>query len=95
MPVETAMFKNMEGQPVPAVTFRTRNDSEWVELSSDDVFAGKTVVVFSLPGAFTPTCSSAHVPVSAPTLAGCLNILSCSAESPARAPSAHPRIQAG
>jgi glutaredoxin-like protein len=33
-----------------------------VELSSDDVFAGKTVVVFSLPGAFTPTCSSSHVP---------------------------------
>lgn len=56
------MFKNMEGQRVPAATFRTRSDSEWVEVSTDDVFAGKTVVVFSLPGAFTPTCSSAHVP---------------------------------
>jgi len=33
-----------------------------VDVTSDDVFAGKTVVVFSLPGAFTPTCSSSHVP---------------------------------
>jgi glutaredoxin-like protein len=31
-------------------------------VTSDDIFAGKTVVVFSLPGAFTPTCSSSHVP---------------------------------
>jgi glutaredoxin-like protein len=33
-----------------------------VDLTTDAVFAGKTVVVFSLPGAFTPTCSSSHVP---------------------------------
>ena len=56
------MFKSIEGQRVPNVTFKTRRDHEWVELSTDDVFAGKTVVVFSLPGAFTPTCSSSHVP---------------------------------
>jgi glutaredoxin-like protein len=56
------MFKNIEGQAVPQVTFKTRHDHDWVDLSSDDVFAGKTVVVFSLPGAFTPTCSSSHVP---------------------------------
>ena len=56
------MFKNIEGQAVPQVTFKTRRDHEWVERSSNDVFAGKTVVVFSLPGAFTPTCSSSHVP---------------------------------
>ena len=56
------MSKNLEGQRVPDVTFRTRNDHEWVELTSDDIFAGKSVVVFSLPGAFTPTCSSSHVP---------------------------------
>ena len=56
------MFENKEGQRVPDVTFKTRSDSDWVERSSDDVFGGKTVVVFSLPGAFTPTCSSAHVP---------------------------------
>ena len=56
------MFENREGKRVPNVTFRTRQDSDWVDLTSDDVFAGKTVVVFSLPGAFTPTCSSSHVP---------------------------------
>ena len=51
-----------EGQRVPEATFRTREDSEWVDRTSSDIFAGKTVVVFSLPGAFTPTCSSSHVP---------------------------------
>ena len=56
------MFKNREGQRVPEVTFRTRRDHEWVDLKSSDLFAGKTVIVFSLPGAFTPTCSSSHVP---------------------------------
>jgi glutaredoxin-like protein len=56
------MLKNIEGQRVPNVKFKTRQDHEWVERSSDDVFKGKTVVLFSLPGAFTPTCSSSHVP---------------------------------
>ena len=56
------MFKNLEGKRVPSVTFRTRRDHDWVDVTSDDIFAGKTVVVFSLPGAFTPTCSSSHVP---------------------------------
>jgi glutaredoxin-like protein len=56
------MFENIEGKRVPDVTFKTRRDFEWVDLTSDDVFAGKSVVVFSLPGAFTPTCSSSHVP---------------------------------
>jgi glutaredoxin-like protein len=56
------MFKNREGQRVPRVTFRVREGHEWKNVTTDDVFANKTVVVFSLPGAFTPTCSSAHVP---------------------------------
>lgn len=56
------MLENREGQQVPFVVFRTRRDHEWVDITSDDVFKGKTVVVFALPGAFTPTCSSAHVP---------------------------------
>ena len=56
------MLENREGQNVPQVTFRTRKDHEWVDVSTDDVFKGKTVIVFSLPGAFTPTCSSTHVP---------------------------------
>jgi glutaredoxin-like protein len=56
------MFENKEGNRVPQVTFRTRDGVEWKDVTSDDVFAGKTVAVFSLPGAFTPTCSSSHVP---------------------------------
>lgn len=56
------MSHKMEGQRIPEVTFRTRKDHEWVDVNSKDLFAGKTVVVFSLPGAFTPTCSSSHVP---------------------------------
>ncbi|MCW9015309.1 MAG: glutathione peroxidase [Gammaproteobacteria bacterium] len=56
------MLENREGQNVPAVTFRTRRDHEWVDVTSDEIFKNKTVVVFALPGAFTPTCSSTHVP---------------------------------
>jgi len=56
------MFENREGQRVPEVTFRVRRDHEWVDVTSASIFKGKTVVVFSLPGAFTPTCSSTHVP---------------------------------
>ena len=56
---------------VPNVTFKTRvrddsvegpNPYRWQELTSDDIFKGKKVVVFALPGAFTPTCSSTHLP---------------------------------
>ena len=56
------MLENREGQKVPEAVFRTRSDHQWVDLSSDEVFKGKTIVMFSLPGAFTPTCSSTHVP---------------------------------
>lgn len=55
-------FPNKEGQRVPQVTFRTRQGSHWKDITSDEIFKGKTVVVFSLPGAYTPTCSSSHVP---------------------------------
>lgn len=56
------MLQSREGQRVPNVTFRTRQNNQWVNLTTDDLFTGKTVIVFSLPGAFTPTCSSTHVP---------------------------------
>ena len=56
------MLQNREGQKVPQASFRARTDSDWKTLTTDDLFKGKTVVVFSLPGAFTPTCSSTHVP---------------------------------
>ncbi|MEI8251380.1 MAG: peroxiredoxin [Synechococcus sp. ELA057] len=56
---------------VPQVVFHTRvrdeavpgpNPFRWQDLSSDEIFNGKRVIVFSLPGAFTPTCSSNHLP---------------------------------
>jgi peroxiredoxin len=56
---------------VPEVVFKTRvrdehvegpNPYRWQDVSTDDVFKGKRVVVFALPGAFTPTCSSTHLP---------------------------------
>jgi len=52
----------MEGKRVPQVAFRVRENNEWKTVTTDDIFAGRTVVVFSLPGAFTPTCSSTHLP---------------------------------
>ena len=55
-------LQNREGQRVPNVTFPTRQNNEWVNVTTDEIFKGKTVVVFSLPGAFTPTCSSTHLP---------------------------------
>lgn len=55
-------MKIPEGSRVPDVTFRTRSDGDWADVSSAELFDGKTVVVFSLPGAFTPTCSSTHLP---------------------------------
>lgn len=56
---------------VPQVTFKTRvrdssiegdNPFRWQEVTTDDIFKGKKVVLFALPGAFTPTCSSTHLP---------------------------------
>ncbi len=52
----------MEGRRIPAVTFKCRVDGEWTDVTTKDIFKNKRVVVFSLPGAFTPTCSSTHLP---------------------------------
>lgn len=56
---------------VPSVTFKTRvrdeslggdNPFKWQDLTTEELFKGKRVIVFALPGAFTPTCSSTHLP---------------------------------
>jgi peroxiredoxin len=61
----------MINNQVPDVTFKTRirnealegdNPFEWKDLTSAEIFDGKNVVLFALPGAFTPTCSSTHLP---------------------------------
>ena len=49
-------------QQMPDVTFKTRVMGEWVEKTTADYFAGKRVILFGLPGAFTPTCSNQQLP---------------------------------
>ena len=56
------MLEDKTGQAVPNVTFRTRQGDDWIDVSTDELFNNKTVVLFALPGAFTPTCSSTHLP---------------------------------
>ncbi|WP_119393593.1 glutathione peroxidase [Salinibius halmophilus] len=56
------MLPNKEGQAVPNVSFPIRENGEWKTVTTDDLFKGKNVIVFALPGAFTPTCSSTHLP---------------------------------
>jgi peroxiredoxin len=60
-----------EGNNVPQVTFKTRvrdesvegeNPFRWQDVTTDDLFKGKNIVIFSLPGAYTPTCSTTHAP---------------------------------
>ena len=61
----------LEGTKVPNVVLKTRvrdesvegpNPYRWEDVKTRDLYAGKTVVVFALPGAFTPTCSSQQLP---------------------------------
>ena len=58
----------IEGFTLPKATFRTRAFDEskmeyyWLDKTTDDYFKGKRVVLFSLPGAFTPTCSNYQLP---------------------------------
>lgn len=56
------MLENKEGQRVPDVVFKVRQNDTWVDITTQDIFAGKNIVLFALPGAFTPTCSSTHLP---------------------------------
>ena len=64
-------IKIVEGKQVPSVTLKTRvrdesiggdNPYRWQDVQSTDLLKGKKVVLFALPGAFTPTCSSTHLP---------------------------------
>jgi len=51
-----------KGDSLPEATFRVMDDEGIKNLSTKDVFAGKKVVLFAVPGAFTPTCHLKHLP---------------------------------
>lgn len=51
-----------EGDRIPAVTLKYKHGSDIKDITTEEIFAGKKVVLFALPGAFTPTCSAAHLP---------------------------------
>src|SRR3954464_15299898 len=50
------------GDEIPSATLMEMQDGKPASVSTDDFFAGKTVALFALPGAFTPTCSAKHLP---------------------------------
>lgn len=50
------------GDKIPSASFRRLGANGMEEISTDEFFSGKKVVVFSVPGAFTPTCSAKHLP---------------------------------
>ena len=57
----------MIGQRIPDITFKTRSEDKygnfiWKDVTTCDYFKGKSVILFSLPGAFTPTCSTYQLP---------------------------------
>ena len=64
----------MENFKIPQVNFKIRegdvvledgcsfDEGKWIEKTTDDFFKGKRIVLFSLPGAFTPTCTSTQLP---------------------------------
>lgn len=51
-----------QGQVLPAISLTQLTDDGMQTLTNDDLFAAKKVVLFAVPGAFTPTCSNAHLP---------------------------------
>ncbi|MEJ2400880.1 MAG: peroxiredoxin [Xanthomonadales bacterium] len=50
------------GDRIPSVTLSTMGELKPREITTEEVFAGRKVVLFSVPGAFTPTCSARHLP---------------------------------
>ena len=50
------------GQKIPSVKLKYASEKGPADITTDEIFAGKKVVLFAVPGAFTPTCSNAHLP---------------------------------
>ena len=51
-----------EGDKIPGATLHSMRDGKPTPMTTEEIFAGKKVVLFAVPGAFTPTCSMAHLP---------------------------------
>lgn len=51
-----------EGDRIPSANLKVMGEKGPADLSTDDLFKGKKVVLFAVPGAYTPTCSQAHLP---------------------------------
>ena len=51
-----------EGHKIPSATLHSMQDGKPTPMTTEDIFSGKKVVLFAVPGAFTPTCSMAHLP---------------------------------
>jgi len=50
------------GDKIPSVKLKTMKDGKMSDITTDEIFRGKKVVLFAVPGAFTPTCSMQHLP---------------------------------
>jgi peroxiredoxin len=50
------------GEKIPSLTLQHKTEDGVTDISTEEIFAGKKVVLFALPGAYTPTCSAAHLP---------------------------------
>ena len=50
------------GDKIPSATLRRKDENGITQIKTDELFKGKKTVLFSIPGAFTPTCSAKHVP---------------------------------
>ena len=52
----------IEGKKCSSVILKTRKIGKWLDVNTDEIFKGKKVILFSLPGAFTPVCSEKQLP---------------------------------
>jgi peroxiredoxin len=50
------------GDKIPSIKLKTMKDGKMADITTDEIFRGKKVVLFAVPGAFTPTCSMQHLP---------------------------------